>query len=178
MEAAKDMNKVLFILIMLFCTTSLPAQENKKVFVSRDANGVLVFSDSPQPGAEELTLSSRANIMAATDPTLPARKAPAAEPFKVEIVQPEEQGTVRDNTGSVYVSGKISPMFERGLRVRLLLDGKPQGEPQNNAVFILRDVHRGEHKLQMELFDQNGKLIATSPVTTFYLHRTSVISPN
>jgi hypothetical protein len=69
-------------------------------------------------------------------------------------------------------------MFERGLRVRLLLDGKSQGEPQNNAVFILRDVHRGEHKLQMELFDQSGKLIATSPVTTFYLHRTSVISPN
>lgn len=172
------MNKVLLIIIMLLCTLSLPAQENKKVFVNRDANGVLVFSDSPQPGAEELTLSTRANIMAATDPTLPVRKAPVAEPFKVEIVQPEEQGTVRDNTGSVYVSGKISPMFVRGLRVRLLLDGKPQGEPQNNAVFILRDVYRGEHKLQMELFDQSGKLIATSPETTFYLHRTSVISPN
>lgn len=172
------MNKVLFTLIILFSTSALQAQENKKVFVTRDTNGVLVFSDSPQPGAEEVNLSSRANIMAATDPTLPSRKQPAKEPFTVEIAQPEDQGTVRDNTGSVYVSGKISPMFERGLRVRLLVDGKPQAEPQNNAVFILRDVERGEHKLQMELFDQSGKLIATSPVTTFYLHRASVISPN
>jgi len=139
---------------------------------------VLVFSDSPQPGAEEVNLSSRANVMEATDPTLPARKPPAKEPFTVEIAQPEDQGTVRDNTGSVYVSGKISPMFERGLRVRLLVDGKPQAEPQSNAVFIVRDVERGEHKLQMELFDQSGKLIATSPVTTFYLHRASAISPN
>jgi hypothetical protein len=172
------MNKALFILILLLAASSVQAQQTKKVFVTRDENGVLVFSDSPQPGAQELTLSSKANIMAATDPTLPARKAPAKEPFTVEIAQPEDQGTVRDNTGSVYVTGKISPMFERGLRVRLLVDGKAQAEPQSNAVFILRDVMRGEHKLQMELFDQNGKLIATSPVTTFYLHRASVISPN
>jgi len=172
------MNKVLFILILLLAVPASQAQDNKKVFVTRDANGVLVFSDSPQPGAEEVNLSSRANVMEATDPTLPARKPPAKEPFTVEIAQPEDQGTVRDNTGSVYVSGKISPMFERGLRVRLLVDGKPQAEPQSNAVFIVRDVERGEHKLQMELFDQSGKLIATSPVTTFYLHRASAISPN
>ena len=172
------MNYILFILILLLVSPALGAQETKKVFVTRDANGVLVFSDSPQLGSEELTLSSRANIMAATDPTLPATKKPAAEPFKVEIVQPEDQGTVRDNTGSVYVSGKISPMFERGLLVRLLVDGKAQTEPQNNAVFILRDIERGEHTLQMELFDKTGKIIATSPVTTFYLHRASVISPN
>ncbi|MBU1310011.1 MAG: DUF4124 domain-containing protein [Gammaproteobacteria bacterium] len=173
------MKKILFfIAVFLFAVTPLQAQQSKKVFVTRDANGVLVFSDSPQPGAEEVNLSQRANIMAATDATLPNTRKEEVEAFNVEIVQPEEQGTVRDNTGSVYVSGKVNPMFERGLRLRLLLDGKPQGEPQNSAVFILREVDRGEHKLQMELFDQNGKLIATSPVTTFYLHRASVISPN
>ena len=173
------MKRILFVIaILLFAITPLQAQQTKKVFVTRDANGVLVFSDSPQPDAEEVNLSSRANVMVATDPTLPNNKKVEKDVFSIAIVQPEEQGTVRDNTGSVYVTGKISPMFQRGLRVRLLLDGAPQGEPQNNTVFILRDVERGEHKLQMELFDQNGKLIAVSPVTTFYLHRTSVISPN
>ncbi|MEH8021786.1 DUF4124 domain-containing protein [Rheinheimera metallidurans] len=172
------MNKIGFVLILLLASSALYAQDNKKVFVTKDANGVLVFSDSPQAGAEELNLSSRANIMAATDPTLPARKPPAKEPYTVDIAQPEDQATVRDNTGSVYVTGKIGPMFERGLRVRLLVDGQPLAEPQSNAVFILRDIERGEHKLQMELFDQQGKVIATSPVTTFYLHRTSTISAN
>lgn len=172
------MNKLLFILALLLTAHAVQAQQTKKVYVTRDANGVMIFSDSPQPDAEELTLSNRANMMAATDATLPTKKKPAQAAFTVEIAQPEDQGTVRDNTGSVYVTGKISPMFERGLRVRLLLDGAAQGEPQNNAVFILRDIERGEHKLQMELFDQNGKLIATSPVTTFYLHRATVNSPN
>ena len=63
------MKRILFsIAILLFAITPLQAQQTKKVFVTRDANGVLVFSDSPQPDAEEVDLSSRANVMAATDP--------------------------------------------------------------------------------------------------------------
>ncbi|WP_333608849.1 DUF4124 domain-containing protein [Arsukibacterium sp.] len=169
--------KKLLLLAMLGLMLLPATAQDKKIFVTRDANGVLVFSDSPQAGAEEVTLNTRPNIMVATDPNMPERKAPAPEPFNVSITQPEDHGTVRDNTGSVYVNGRITPMFERGLRVRLVVDGQPVGEPQNNAVFILRDMDRGEHKLQMELFDQSGKLIANSPVTTFYLHRATVNSP-
>ena len=171
------MNKLLLLLTLLIIMPPLQAQE-KRIFVTKDANGVLVFSDSPQPGAEEVSLTSRPNIMESTSTNLPARKPVEPEPFKIEIAQPENNGTVRDNTGSVYVSGRITPMFKRGLQVRLVVDGTPLSEPQNKATFILRDVDRGEHTLQMELFDQSGKLIATSPVTTFYLHRASVINPN
>ena len=171
------MNKLLLLLTLLTIMLPLQAQE-KRIFVTKDANGVLIFSDSPQPGAQEVNLTSRPNIMESVDPSLPARKPIEVEPFKIEITQPENNGTVRDNTGSVYVSGRIPPMFQRGLQVRLVVDGTPLSEPQNKATFILRDIDRGEHKLQMELFDQSGKLIATSPVTTFYLHRASVINPN
>lgn len=169
--------KKLLLLAMLGLILLPATAQDKRIFVTRDANGVLVFSDSPQVGAEEISLNNRPNIMAPTDPNMPQPKAAAPEPFKVSITQPEDHGTVRDNTGSVYVNGRITPMFERGLRVRLVVDGQPVGEPQNNAVFILRDMDRGEHTLQMELFDQSGKLIAASPVTTFYLHRTTVNSP-
>lgn len=171
------MNKLLLLLTLLVIMLPLQAQE-KRIFVTKDANGVLVFSDSPQPGAEEVNLTSRPNVMESTGTNLPARKPVEVEPFKIEIAQPENNGTVRDNTGSVYVSGRITPMFQRGLQVRLVVDGTPLSEPQNKATFILRDVDRGEHTLQMELFDQSGKLIATSPVTTFYLHRASIINPN
>ena len=171
------MNKLLLLLTLLIIMLPLQAQE-KRIFVTKDANGVLIFSDSPQPGAQEVNLTSRPNIMESTGTNLPDRKQVEPEPFKIEIAQPENNGTVRDNTGSVYVSGRITPMFQRGLQVRLVVDGTPLSEPQNKATFILRNIERGEHKLQMELFDQSGKLIATSPVTTFYLHRASVINPN
>ncbi|WNO60400.1 DUF4124 domain-containing protein [Rheinheimera sp. MMS21-TC3] len=173
------MKKVFLLLMLVVIALPISAQQqDKKIFVTRDAKGNLVFSDSPQLGAEEVTLTSRPNIVPATDPNFPNTKEPKTEQYEVSIIQPEDQGTVRDNTGSVYVSGQISPMFKRGLRVRLLVDGQSQSEPQNNTVFILRDIERGEHKLQLELLDQSGKLIATSPITTFYLHRASQVKAN
>lgn len=173
------MNKVLLLLVLCAISFSNFAdQQSRKVFVTRDANGVLIFSDSPQLGAEEVNFNSKPNIMASTDARFPTAKKPATEQYQISIIQPEDQATVRDNTGSVYVSGRVMPMFKRGLRVRLLVDGQSQAEPQSNAVFILRDIDRGEHTLQLELFDQNGKLIATSPTSTFYLHRASRIKPN
>ena len=166
--------KLLWLSLTLLLVANSTLAQEKKIFVGRDANGVLVFSDSPLPGSEEVSLQSRPNIMEATDTRLPEKKPPAPEPYTVSITQPENEATVRDNTGSVYISGRISPRFQRGFRVRLLFDGKPHGEPQNSAVFVLRDVYRGEHNVQIELLDQNGKLIATSPLTTFYMHRTRI----
>lgn len=169
---------LLFTLLMLSLVQVPVTAQEKKIYVSRDANGVLTFSDTPTPGAEEVSFSARPNLMDATEVRFPASKPATPEPYRVEIMQPENQGTVRDNTGSVYISGRITPRFQRGLRVRLLLNGNPQGEPQSSTVFVLRDIDRGEHNLQLELLDQNGKLIATSPLTTFYLHRASLIGPN
>lgn len=169
----------LLLTLLTFLLSSVPAvAQDKKVYVSRDANGVLVFSDSPTPGAEEVSFTARPNLMEATNVRFPDKKLAEPEGYKVNIVQPENEATVRDNTGSVYISGSISPRFQRGFRVRLLLNGTLHGEPQNSTVFVLRDIDRGEHTIQLELIDQNGKLIATSPLTIFYLHRASLISPN
>lgn len=168
---------LLLLQVFIFTAATAMAQE-KKIYVSRDANGVLIFSDTPAPGAEEVSFTVRPNLMEATEVRFPEKKATPPETYKVEITQPENQGTVRDNTGSVYISGRITPRFQRGFRVRLLLNGVPQGAPQGSTVFVLRDIDRGEHSIQLELLDQNGKLIATSPATTFYLHRASLITPN
>ncbi|EHR41530.1 DUF4124 domain-containing protein [Alishewanella jeotgali] len=168
-----------FLIVVILYSLSFPAlAQEKRIYVSRDANGVVIFSDSPSPGAEEITLTVRPNLMEATEVRPIEKKAPAPEAFKVEITQPLDQATVRDNTGSVYIEGRIQPRFQRGFRVRLVFDGLAYGEPQNTTVFVLRDIDRGAHTIQLELIDQNGKLIAISPVTTFYLHRASVISPN
>ena len=43
-------------------------------------------------------------------------------------------------------------------------------------LFELMNVNRGEHKLKLELLDPLGKVIASSPVTTIYLHRTTQAS--
>jgi hypothetical protein len=41
----------------------------------------------------------------------------------------------------------------------------------------LENVDRGMHQLELQAFDENGKLIASSQKATFYLMRTSLNSP-
>lgn len=169
------MKKALWLLLLTCLAAS--AADDKKVFVTVDKNNNLIFSDSPSPGATQVTVKDTATAMLPTTPGVSTSVVQETTVFEVAISKPEQQGTVRENSGTVYVSGQIKPMFAQGLRVKLYLDGKQVAGPTGNANFILHNVDRGEHQLTLELLDQSGKIIATSPVTTFYLHRASAISP-
>lgn len=150
-----------------------------KVYVWRNAEGVLVFSDSPKPGAEEIEVKDP-NIASSSIDTSILDITPKVieEKYQVEITQPATNSTIRDNTGSVHVQGRIMPIFKQGLKISLLLDGEPYQKPQSYSLFALRNIERGEHVLKMELINTKGKVIASSPPITFYMHRASVIKAN
>jgi hypothetical protein len=53
-----------FIAILLTCSLALPVNATStKVYVWRNDKGVLVFSDSPKSGAEEVTLKPGNNVL-------------------------------------------------------------------------------------------------------------------
>ena len=170
--------KQIFWVVLLASLTGSATAQDKKVFVTVDKNNNLVFSDNPSPGATQVNVKDTATTMAPTTVVNNKPVVEASTKFEVAISKPEQQGTVRETSGTVYVSGQIKPMFAQGLRVKLYLDGQQVAGPTGNANFILHNVARGEHQLVLELLDQSGKIIATSPATTFYLHRASVNSPN
>lgn len=150
-----------------------------KVYVWRNEQGVLVFSDSPKPGAEEVDIKEPNAVKSLIDTSILDIKPKAIENnYQIEITQPENNATVRDNTGSAYVSGRIKPIFKRGLKIQLYLDNSPYQAPQTHTRFVLRDIDRGEHQIKMALLDDKGKVIATSSPVTFYMHRMSVNKVN
>lgn len=150
-----------------------------KVYVWRNEQGVLVFSDSPKPGAEVVEVKEPNAIKSSIDTSiLDITPKVIDNNYQVEIIQPENQATVRDNTGSVYVSGRIKPVFKRGHKIQLYLDEQPYDKPQTHSMFVLRNIDRGEHQINMALIDDKGKVIATSPSVTFYMHRISVNKAN
>ncbi|MDB2373214.1 DUF4124 domain-containing protein [Psychrosphaera haliotis] len=171
---------VLLLLICLFASQSY-ASANKKVYVWRNADGVIVFSDSPKAdvNADTVDISTTPNIIKSVDTKIiEGTEQPAKDKISIDIVKPTIDETIRDNTGSVYISGAIRPSFKRGLSVVLKLDDKKVKGPQKSAVFILRDVDRGEHRIQLEVWNDSGKVIAVSKPVTFFVHRASVNSPN
>ena len=166
-----------FGIVILFCSLVAPVlATTAKIYVWRNEEGVLVFSDSPRPGAEEVEVKSDTNVVPSVDTSiLDIKPKEIDDAYQVEITQPEDNATVRDNTGSVYVTGRIKPIFKRGLKIQLYLDDTPYEKPQTHSMFALRNIDRGEHQLKMELINQKGKVIASSKPITFYMHRQSVL---
>ncbi|QOL26020.1 DUF4124 domain-containing protein [Thalassotalea sp. LPB0316] len=149
--------------------------KSAKIYVWTDESGTLVFSDSPRPGAEEVKVSENANVLPSVDTKILDIKPQAlTDEFSIDVTQPENHATVRDNTGSVHVIGRIKPVFKQGYKIQLLLDEKPYEKPQSHSMFVLRNVDRGEHQIQLQLLNQKGKVIALSQPVTFYMHRASI----
>ena len=177
------MRKFLLLLVLLLSGLQSLAAEKKKIYVWRNADGVLVFSDSPKPNVKTDTVDvdTTPNIIESVDASIlkgTPQQEQEQEKIAVEITKPLDQETIRDNSGSVYINGAIKPSFRRGMSVVLKFNGEKVAGPQKSAVFILRDVDRGEHRVQLEVWNDSGKVIAVSKSVTFYLHRTSVNRPN
>ncbi len=164
----------LLLLVMLILTSFYSYCGDKKIYSWKDKNGVLVFSDTPKVGATEVKLTSQTLSMPTIDTSILDEQQPvAAKSYKVAISSPADQDTVRENSGSVYVTSRITPRFENGFKIQLLVDGAVFAEPSNTSTFALRDVNRGEHTLQVKLFDPQGSVVSVSPISTFYMHRAS-----
>jgi len=169
---------LLIVFLCVFTNQSFAAP--KKIYVWRDAKGVLVFSDTPQPevDAEEVKLNSKAIKMKPVDTSIlyDNKNDDKSIKFSIEITSPIHEETIRDNTGSIHISGRIGPRFIPGHKVQLYLDGAKYGHPQASILFVIRNIDRGEHQLQLGLIDEKGKPLAKSKSITLFLHRRSVIS--
>ena len=167
----------LLLFTLLVITLAAPVHPNStKIYVWRNESGVLVFSDSPRPGAEEVKTKPGNVIQSSTSldtNVLDITPQKTSEQYEIFINTPKNNATIRDNTGSIYIGGGIKPRFKPGLEVQLILDGKPHQKPQKHSMFSLRDIDRGEHKIKMLLIDEKGKVIASSASVTFYMHRAS-----
>ena len=167
----------LLLFTLLGITLVAPVHPNTaKIYVWRDEKGVLVFSDSPRAGAEEVKTKPGNIIQSSTSvdtEVLDITPQESIQKYEIAINTPKNNATIRDNTGSIYIGGGIKPRFKAGFEVQLILDGKPHDKPQKHSMFSLRDIDRGEHKIKMLLLDENGKIIAISESVTFYMHRAS-----
>jgi hypothetical protein len=87
------------------------------------------------------------------------------------------EATVISNQGEVLVQTEVHPTLADQHKLRLVLDNIQHSPLQQSSNFRMLGVERGEHQLQLQVIDQNGKLIAESTITTFYLRKTTIASP-
>lgn len=152
-----------------------------EVFTYIDAQGNRVFTDQPGPGNAKrvpLTPSNRMSANPGNAAPVVAEKPAASQPRQhynmLRLLIPEPDATLRSSAGELIVSATSEPGLQRGHRYRLLLDGKPTGEPGPSPVFALSNIDRGTHSLSVEIIDEQGRTVERTANQPFHMLRISL----
>ncbi|MCK8046901.1 DUF4124 domain-containing protein [Shewanella sp. 1CM18E] len=170
--------RVALILLILLSATFAHATVYKWV----DENGKVHFSDEPIKNAEvvEFKENTQNNIKlpeVTVIPSAPSEPEEKAIDYKMSIVSPTEEESVRNNEGDVTIITNITPQLASTHQLGLFMDGKQMGSKQTIGLFKLTNIDRGEHNFVVKAFDKNGKKLASTPSRKIFVHRTSVNQP-
>jgi hypothetical protein len=171
----------------VFTTGNVAAQLYKSV----DEQGNIVYSDTPTPGAEQLTPPPLSTVKSRPKPVdTPAPEAKAAEEggdepvkkpptkyTKFDIVQPKNDDTIWDNTGAIPVAIQLEPPLdtENGHSIWVYVDGKAVVRKSQSLVQPLSNIERGTHKIRAEVRNEKRKTLKRTKNVTVHLKRASSI---
>lgn len=160
---------------IIFCSTASAAT----IYKSEDEFGRPVFSNRADETASEVELKEPTTYKGGTphSPRVLKKKTPAPQPryTAVEIVTPENDTAVRDNSGTVTLTVNIEPPLHSQHILTLLMDGQENQELDGSGTAILANVDRGTHTFQLQVTHRkSGEVIETSPSSSITLLRHSV----
>ncbi len=169
------MKYVMLLTLLLTSYTSTAA-----IYQWTDEQGITHFSDDegkPKSATKlevELTPPSIGSLTQSRTPEASTATTTVTDksiaPIDISIDSPQDQQTLRSNNGEITVSATLNTTLTYGLSIRLLIDGVIHSE-QIDSQFKVSNVPVGSHKLQLQIINKSGKVIASSELITVYLHR-------
>lgn len=144
-----------------------------------DAQGVVHYSDTPQPGAQVIQLQSAQTYRAPAAPAPAAAAAPkdAAGPYQAcAVTQPASEASFFA-PDAVPIAVQITPGLRPGDQLAVTLDGATltpvaPGRMQYQVTAPLR----GAHTVNVAVQDADGAQVCHSSLT-FYVREPSLLSP-
>jgi hypothetical protein len=148
-----------------------------------DAQGVVHYSDTPQPGAQKIQIQSAQTYSAPkpakTTPTTSAsnsRSADSTAPgtYQCQVVSPTAEQAFVD-PDSVPIAVAVTPALTGTDRLVVTMDGTPvQVSPSGQA--LVPSPERGAHTISASVQGADGSTTCSTSVT-FNVQRSSLLSP-
>src|SRR5512134_1499498 len=154
-----------------------------KIYKWTDAQGNVIYSDTPRPGALEMDVDTDPAGIVPVPPQDAVQPRPVpAEPTRYRtllVVAPAEQQLVENTGGWISVSLVVEPALRgaEGHAIRLRLDGQTLATRYPGGEIALSNVTRGEHTIQAEVVDPAGAVLITSAPVTFNVAEPSAQAP-
>ena len=145
-----------------------------------DAQGVVHYSDTPQPGAERLQIQPAQTFpdQAISAPAVSSAPAAPAPNHSCVITQPAaEQSFYAPD--AVVVSVQIAPRLSGGEQLSVTMDGQALTPADDSGLeFQVSSPYRGAHTVKAVVRNADGQTVCSAPAVTFYVQRPSLLSPD
>lgn len=129
-----------------------------------DEAGHVTFTDDAQRGGREVTLEPLQSIASAA-PAKPPIKASPGAPFmpydRFTIARPARAARLSSEPFAVEID--VGPGLREDHQVRLLVDGRVSQSALHGQAFWMPALAVGEHQLQAELLDRQGRVRHRTP---------------
>lgn len=171
----------IFLSLVLAATATLGSAE---VYRWTGADGQIHFSDRPRPGAERITITVNSPASSPA-PAAPASSQasgretpePVARYQSLTITSPAQEQVLWNIEGQLDVAAALQPALQPGHALRFNLDGRTLVAEPGSLRAQFPEVFRGEHSLQVEVVDAQGRTLVASPTTRFFVRQTALPNP-
>lgn len=168
--------------LLLFIAVLLPTLATAQVYKHVDEKGNVTFSDQPAPNAERIEIN-QTNTTApppadAFPPPPPPKPQETPAAYELAITSPANETIIPRGPGNFSVTASVSPALKGGHLLQLIMDGEPREQPQRATTWNLTNVFRGEHTIQVAVFDGDGKQLNISDGVKVFVFRPSINDAN
>lgn len=147
-----------------------------------DDQGVVHYSDTPQPGAEKVHIAAAQTFPAqagSASPSSSSSPAAAGQTQSCAITEPAPEQSFY-SPESVAVQVDVTPRLQGSTQLVVTLDGaavQPAQTAEHGYRYQLSNVDRGSHTVTAEVRDGAGHLLCNASPVNFYVQRPSLLSP-
>jgi hypothetical protein len=167
-------------LFSICCLLLVCSAEAAQVYMSRDINGNVVFSDQASGKAEKIEVKELPIVPAFVIPaprTIEAAVSTKTQPDyrSLTIISPREGDTLQngDANNLIVVADLVPALLPEDALV--LYDNGELIRHSHTSHFAVNDLERGEHHIEVAVTGINGKEKIRSAAVTIYIHRASVL---
>lgn len=150
------------------------------IYKSTDAQGRVIYSDQPQPGAVEQRQLPSINTMEPSEPQAYPRQTREPEPavidYRVRIDAPEPETSVPPGQRDLTISVSVEPRLAQGHALAYFQNNELLLETRQ-AQLVIEEIFRGTHILEVAVLNEDGEVLSRSEPVVVHVHRVGLNSP-
>ena len=157
--------------VLILSTLLIASLSQAEIFRSVQPDGTVVYSDQPGGNAKAVDLPP---LMITPSTEAQHRAGQPKEPDKaikrrISISSPAPNSIIPNGLNPSTVVTQTSPALGKNDRIRILLDNRLVAYGNQNR-YVLQQLPGGQHQLQAQWVDKEGKLLAQSPAVSIQVY--------